>query len=41
VLFGEERVPNINFHLHCHRLEPYPFDLSGDMAKKPCCGSRW
>jgi hypothetical protein len=22
VLFGEERFPNINFHLHCHRLEP-------------------
>ena len=21
VLFGEERVPNINFHLHCHRLD--------------------
>jgi hypothetical protein len=20
VLFGEERVPDINFHLHCHRL---------------------
>ena len=41
VLFGEERVPNINFHLHCHRLEPYTFGLSGNVAKKPCCGSGW